>query len=361
MGPPLRVTAWAVFYAFCNSFQLSLVNVRSVSLKESHTPDETSVVPKFMDGSPSVHSMNLPLSRLLNSEVTPRSLRVIEAEYHLELTARNTGEIVAHQAELLGLQAQAAEMNLRAAGELARRQDETNELLSLGFRQVAEGINQLAEAVSDGLGELDATLSNGLQTVAAELRNISAQLWQQQQTLNQIVELLRQPYGTQARELLHEANKWLEQGVRRSGRDRDEDWKDAMGLLQEVISNRIGKQDYLAWFQIGWLHWKHKEDIGAAEEAFYQAQRLSAADQPAFSVKSLRHQAYMQDLLERFEDSYQTITKARQISEDHDTLYDAARYASKTGRKEESLQLIDRCIDLQPTTIITIFSEADFQ
>lgn len=305
--------------------------------------------------------MSLPTSRLLNSELTPRRLRVIEAEYHLELTARNTGEIAAQQAELLGLQAQAAEMNLRAAGELARRQDETNELLGAGFSEISEGINQLTEIMGEGLSQLEATLSSGLQTVAAELQTISRQLWQQQQTLNQIVELLRQPYGTQAQELLREANKWLEQGNRRSGRDRDEDWKDAMGLLQEVISNRIGKQDYLAWFQIGWLHWKHKDKFAEAEEAFYQAQRLSAASQPAFHVKSLRHQAYMQDLLGRSEDAYQTIGKARQVSEDHETLYGAARYAAKTGRKEESLQLIDRCIDLQPTTIITIFSEADFQ
>lgn len=305
--------------------------------------------------------MSLPTSRLLHSQLTPRRLRVIEAEYHLELAARNTGEIVAQQAELLGLQAQAAEMNLRAAGELARRQDETNELLGAGFSEIAEGINQLTEVMGEGFSQLSATLSSGLQTVAAELQTISKQLWQQHQTLNQVVELLRQPYGTQAKELLREANKWLEQGTRRSGRDRDEDWKDAMGLLQEVIGNRIGKQDYLAWFQIGWLHWKHNDNFAGAEEAFYQAQRLSAASQPAFHVKSLRHQSYMQDLQGRSEDAYQTIGRARQVSEDHATLYDAARYAAKTGRKEESLQLIGRCIDLQPTTIVTIFSEADFQ
>jgi hypothetical protein len=68
----------------------------------------------------------------------------------------------------------------------------------------------------------------------------------------------------------------------------------------------------------------------------------------------------MQDLQGRSEEAYQTVGKARKVSEDHDTLYDAARFAAKTGRKEESLKLIDRCIDLRPTTIVTIFSESDF-
>ena len=305
--------------------------------------------------------MSLPTFRLFHSELTPRHRRVIEAEYHLELTARNTSEMIVQQAELLSLQAQTAELNLQAAGELARRQDQANEILDLGFREIADGLGHLTETIGDGLGKLEAALSSGLRKVVDELQHISKQLCQQRQTLNQIVELLRQPYGTQAQELLREANKWLEQGSRRSGRDRDEDWKDAMGLLQEVIGNRIGKQDYLAWFQIGWLHWKHKEDFGSAEEAFYQAQRLSTTSQPAFHVKSLRHLAYMQDLLVRPEDAYRTIAKAREVSEDHDTLYDAARYAAKTGRKKESLTLLDRCIDLHPTTIITIFSESDFQ
>jgi tetratricopeptide (TPR) repeat protein len=305
--------------------------------------------------------MSLPTSRLLNSELTPRRLRVIEAEYNLELTAKNTGEIVAQQAELLGLQAHAAEMNLRALGEIARRNDENNERLEVRFREIAEGIDELTDAVGEGFDALQYTLSAGLQTVADELRNISKQMWQQQQTLDKIVELLRQPYGTQAQELLRDADHWLKQGLKHSGRDQDEDWKHAMKLLQDVINNPIGKGDYMAWFQIGWLQWKHEQDLGAAEEAFYQAQRVSADRQPNFHVKSLRHQAYMQDLQGRSEEAYQTIGKARQASEDHDTLYDAARYAAKTGRKEESLRLLDRCIDLKSTTIVTIFTEKDFQ
>ncbi|MGH8578776.1 MAG: hypothetical protein ACREVK_01180 [Gammaproteobacteria bacterium] len=41
-------------------------------------------------------------------------------------------------------------------------------------------------------------------------------------------------------------------------------------------------------------------------------------------------------------------------------MYDAARYATKTGRESEALEMLDKCIDLQPQTIITMFSEEDF-
>lgn len=312
--------------------------------------------------------MSIPGLRRTLAEFTSPHLRRIKAEYHLELVAQNTGQIAAQQAELLGLQARAAEANLLAAGELAHRQDETNEILGVGFGALAEGMSRLRETIGDGFENIEASLDGltdalerGLQMVVEVLGGISEQIRQQQRTLETVVELLRQPYGTQAQELLREASKWLEQGTRRSGRDRDEDWKDAMGLLQEVVSNRIGKQDYLAWFQIGWLQWKHKNDFHAAEESFYQAQRLSASSQPEFHVKSLRHQAYMQDFQGNFEDAYQAIGKARQVSQDHETLYDAARYSAKTNRKEESLRLLDQCIELHPTTIHIMFSEANFQ
>ncbi len=30
-------------------------------------------------------------------------------------------------------------------------------------------------------------------------------------------------------------------------------------------------QDYVAWFQLGWLRWKHENNVQSAEEAFYRA------------------------------------------------------------------------------------------
>ncbi|MGH8491299.1 MAG: tetratricopeptide repeat protein [Gammaproteobacteria bacterium] len=69
----------------------------------------------------------------------------------------------------------------------------------------------------------------------------------------------------------------------------------------------------------------------------------------------------MQYLQGRPAEAYVSIHKALRITpNDHDTMYDAARYATKTGRESEALEMLDKCVDLRPQTIITMFSEEDF-
>jgi thioredoxin-like negative regulator of GroEL len=71
--------------------------------------------------------------------------------------------------------------------------------------------------------------------------------------------------------------------------------------------------------------------------------------------------AYMQYLQGSHQDAYVTIHKAlNAMPDDHDIRYDAARCAAKTGREAEALDLLERCIDQQPQTIIMMFSEEDF-
>ena len=77
-------------------------------------------------------------------------------------------------------------------------------------------------------------------------------------------------------------------------------------------------------------------------------------------TKSLRHLAQMQYLLGKLDDAYATAHRALAVRREHETLYDTARYASKTGRKDEMVALLDECIELQPNTIVTMFSEEDF-
>ena len=62
-----------------------------------------------------------------------------------------------------------------------------------------------------------------------------------------------------------------------------------MRLLKSTTDNPIGMQDYVAFFQIGWLLWKHEHDIVAAEDAFYRAQRLSSSKRDLYHALSLRH------------------------------------------------------------------------
>lgn len=288
--------------------------------------------------------MSAALARLVFPD--SKNIREIHQEYHVEMIAENTKQLVDYHKESLRLQAGAAAIHLHA-------QQETNRYLS--------GIEQECRAMVEGLDSLNESVSEGFAVVGESLERISQQMMQMQRTLEHIAEILSRPYETKVLELRGEADKWLRSGMKTTGRDRDENWKDATRLLHTVVDNPIGMQDYVAWFQTGWLLWKHKKNIPEAEEAFYRTQRLSAQSRDWYHVKSLRHLAYMQYLQDKHADAYGTIQKALDVSRDHATVYDAARYVAKTGREQEYLSLLDRCIELQPTTIITMFSEADFQ
>jgi tetratricopeptide (TPR) repeat protein len=311
--------------------------------------------------------MPAPLDRIVLDDLVPGRIRQIEQEYHVEMIAENTSQLVRYQAATLRLQADAAATNLRAMGELAARQDQTNSYLG-GMAQdlntMVRGIDRLNTGMDDLNVTAEATLSsiNDMSAMLGEsLKLISHQIMQQQQVLEAIAEMLRRPYETRALELRREADRWLTNGMRHTGRDRDEDWKDAMRLLRTTTENPIGMQDYVAWFQIGWLLWKHTKNVPEAEEAFYRAQRLSVANADLYHEKSVRHLAYMQYLQSKYDEAYESIQKAIKVSGSHDTLFDAARYAAKVGRSKESSEFLSRCIDLQPTTIITMFAEEDFQ
>jgi len=145
-----------------------------------------------------------------------------------------------------------------------------------------------------------------------------------------------------------------------SGRDRQEEFKDALRLLTEVLNNPIGSRDFVAWFQIGWLKWKDKQDLPGAAEAFYQAARLSGTEGKPHYVSSLRHLAYIQYL----QDSTKCIRDNRKsgagcVRRPRSPLR-CSRYAAKTLRNQYALKLLEKCIDLRPQTIVTMFSEADF-
>lgn len=360
--------------------------------------------------------MSAPLVRLFIESQVPEYIREIDRDYHIEMIAEDTQQIRKYHAAAFRQQSEVALVNLRAMGELAQRQDQTNahlsgiaqdtyamvgginrlntgmdrlnvgmDRLSVGMERVNVGIDRLnvgMERVNTGIDNLNEGMANLHATAEASLDaiyelsgvlgegldHISAQMMQQQQKLKEIDKILRRPYETQALELRKEAGKWLTSGMKNVGRERVEDWKDSMRLLRLTIENPLGMQDYVAWFQMAWLLWKQEDNIAEAEEAFYRAQRLSAPNRDLYHLKSLRHLAYMQHLQKKHEDAYQTIQKALSLSSEHDTMYDAARYAAVLGHekedaglKVEAVKLIDKCIGLQPTTIIVMFSEEDFK
>jgi len=292
---------------------------------------------------------------LLTASMRPeiRKIRYLDNHYHLEMIARDSSQVVAYQREALKLQHEAAVSNIRGMAEIASRQDMTNELLS----NLLGGVDYMC----DSLDALNATAERTLAAVNDGFTALANHMIEHRKVLDQISYTLRHPYEAQMLELLAEADSALKQGMGEMGRDQQEGYKDATRLLGGVLQNPVGSRNYVAWFQTGWLHWKYGENIAAAEEGFYQASRLSAPKADAYHSFSLRHLAYMQYKQDKFEEAYATIHKAIAVTpHDHDVLYDAARYAAKTSRTDEATSLLDKCIDLEPQTIVTMFSEEDF-
>jgi tetratricopeptide (TPR) repeat protein len=275
-----------------------------------------------------------------------RTARQIDNHYHVQSIANSQRQLVDYQAALFEQQHQAAIENLRALENIGSEQRESNFLLSQLIYETAR--------ISDGLDDVSHVLRKGFATVADLMI-------QQRHKLDEIAEVLRQPFGTQAIELLAEAERALDSGMRRTDRDQQEDWNDATRLLDEVLKNPIGSRNYVAWFHLGWLRWKHSKAIPDAEQAFYHAARLSADKADDFHTLGLRYLAYMQYEQRKYVPAYDSIHKVLRVTpNDHDALYDAARYAAKTGRDIEAIQLLEKCIELRASTIVVMFSDEDF-
>jgi tetratricopeptide (TPR) repeat protein len=271
----------------------------------------------------------------------------------MQVMASNTTELVDCQRQLYSLQAAAAAANIQALNDLSAQQEETNTLMG----SLLDGLDGLARTAGETLDAITCqtqVLEDGLSAIAEGLM-------QNQKTLTTIANTLAQPYETKVRELLREADVALRAGMHAAGKERGAEFEDTNRLLREVLDNPIGSRNYVAWFQTGWLLWQHENKIPEAEEAFFNAARLSKTSEDLYHLNSLRHLAHMQYLQARIEDAYSTIAKAKDLApSDHDTLYDVARYAARTGRVDEATALLHKCIGLRPQTIVSMFSEEDF-
>lgn len=292
---------------------------------------------------------------------TPATWRIrnIENHYHLQMLAENTRQIAQFQAPQLALQAEVAA--------------ETNR----GLAEIGYGLANMNYALPEVAHELG-IVGAGIQTLNATARRTEAAVWSvkeavdrwlsalsqqiqaQQKTMDSIADTLRRPLETTVLEIRRHADHALKSGMKAEGEDRAEWYRDAGELLQSAVSNPIGKQDYVAWFQIGWLYWKADEKLPEAEEAFARATRLSSPNGDVYHVESLRHLAYTRHLQGNLAGAYDAIRQALQTSSDHQTLFDAARYAAVTERREEALQLLECCIREEPVTVVAMLAESDF-
>jgi len=287
-----------------------------------------------------------------------RFYREIDNHYHLARVAQGADDLVGFQAASLRLQAAHAAATLQGFSAVVDRQQLTNDLLgdlSAGLSYLTAGVDQLNDTALETLQAVE----NLSHEVRSGFQLLADHTLQVQKALREVAEILRRPYETKARELREEADRWLKIGMTRTGRDRQEDFNDAMRLLRIAVDNPVGMQDYSAWMDIGWLLWKHETKLAEAEEAFYRTTRLAEPNNPHYHLEGLRHLAYMHYLQGKHEEAYSTICKAAELSKDHDTFFDLARYAAVSGRRELAVRYVEQCIGVRPTTIVGMFAEQD--
>lgn len=230
----------------------------------------------------------------------------------------------------------------------------------LGDEKMASflGITRLPQ-VSDEEGLPIASLD---ESVRQTLAPFAAQVLNHQQSLRQIAASLRHLHQQDKVKVLEEADMALRNGMSGVGRDRLEDLRDALRLLRTIQADPVSGRDYYVWFHIGWILWQLDGNLTEAEEAFYQAARLSAQAGDLLHNFSLRHQAYMQYLQNKHKLAHSTIGKGlTRFPNDAEILYDAARYAARAERTAEAIAHLDRCFDTNPLVFVYALNEEDFQ
>lgn len=199
---------------------------------------------------------------------------------------------------------------------------------------------------------MDATLREGFERTAALLI-------EQRMLLTRISDQLARPYEQQTLELRREAHKWLLRGMSGNGIDPAKDITDAQRLLTTVINNPIGRQDYAAWFQLGWISWKSNK-LSIAAENFKNAARLSEMSNDLYFIESLRHLAYMHYLHGDHNAAFDWCSRAAKRSTNADVLFDLARYCWLTQRRKQALETLAQAIKIKPWLYVAMLSEEDW-
>ena len=163
------------------------------------------------------------------------------------------------------------------------------------------------------------------------------------------------------RELAAQARDALRNASRHKGRERADDLKDAESLLQSALKNPLAARNAALWFDLGWVLWKRSdENLSSAEEAFYQAVRLSANGSERFHRHALRHLAHLQASQKRGEEAFSTIQRILDADGNDPQLWlEAARYATLAGRLAEAGKLAGRALECDPGSISALFAEPD--
>jgi class 3 adenylate cyclase len=293
----------------------------------------------------------------LQAQPDERYAREIELHYQLIASDESVRQITQCLATALSIQAATAIRRHAAVATLAFDSDTLNEALTM----IAAG-HSFSRV--DPAGEVPEQLESRPWNVAGLLYESLTLAAERIQTAQRMLESLtgatHQTFPRELQERSWRADEALRNGLRSTGAERRAYHQNALSLLRRVVDDRAGRRDHAAWFQLGWLAWKHAQRLHEAEEAFAQCARLTTVTRDLFYVESLRHVAHIRYLRGNIVGAYRAIADALQVSLDPEVLFDGARYAALTGRISEAQEWIAQCIQRSPAVAISALAEADF-
>ncbi|MBC7805289.1 MAG: hypothetical protein H7145_03990 [Akkermansiaceae bacterium] len=241
---------------------------------------------------------------------------------------------------------------------------EAQRVLAIGHLRTAAGKNKTGSipALIAVLTAPEPTGTAAFTPANIVAHDLSARQHRLRERGTQVEQVLSNPaFAGGESQLLIEAARATKNGMTSTGRDQQEEFKDALQLFREAQEGAIGNRNYVVWFQIGWIMWKQGAQLSEAEEAFYQAYRLSAATQDIFYYLSQRHRAYLQFLQNKYSEASDTMSRAVSLyADDPETLLDAARYAAASKKTDEAAAFLRKVFVLEPSRALTVLADEAF-
>lgn len=274
-----------------------------------------------------------------------RRIRDIDNRYRMALLERSRDELERFAAAQLGFQAQ-------RALELWSGDSGNRELLQSILRSI-NSIGAGARSPAFGADALSGVLEAEVRRITSEMEALRAQL-------GQVIEEARSRYPARVYEDRLGALSRLRMGMEAGGSEGAEDLGAALRLLNAIVRDLNGGQDGAVWFEIGWLHWNHSDDLPAAEHAFTRALERSGLDGGSATVMAVRHLAHIRYLRGDVAGAWECILDTPAVYGDLGVRYDRARYAFPLDRDDEVEELLLSCISERPSILLAMLSDEDF-
>lgn len=214
---------------------------------------------------------------------------------------------------------------------------------------VLEAFDHVIETLEEGFAEIN----ENLETLILLNEKIVG-------LLRSAISILENPHRTECAEFMREGMKWLRQGFKSRGAYRTKYICDAKRFFKLVIEDPIGRQNYLAWFALGWIAMYEDNDVETSVIAFDESCRLSI-DSRAFRIFSLRHLAHALSLVKRFDEALDIYDR---VPEDTQTLYlacvlEKARFLALAEGPVVAKAFICSAIDHSPVVADVMWLQPD--